>query len=218
MLGSSSAGALGEGGVITLDGTGNVTSGTIDMNNNGNPQSPLSVSGTYTVPDAATGRTVLNISGLQYAVYPQINGPLSVVEIDATSNVVAGRALAQSGAPFSSGSMIGDFALNLTGTNFTNNAGEHDIVGHIVPNGGSTISGTVDINANGTLASSAGLATGAGGYTVATTGRGSAKLTSTSALFPTTANFNLYVADSGDVLFLEVDSNGVLVGIAQKQF
>ena len=98
MLGSTSTGVFGEGGVLTLSSTGAVTAGTIDINKNGNPN-PLAVTaGNYNVADATTGRTTVTVTagGLTflYAAYPQINGALSVVEID-TSNVVAGRALAQ---------------------------------------------------------------------------------------------------------------------------
>ena len=67
-LGSTSAGAFGEGGVLTLDGTGNVTSATstIDINANGNPQNSLAVSGTYNVADATTGRTTATSDGRRF--------------------------------------------------------------------------------------------------------------------------------------------------------
>lgn len=214
-LGSTSAGVFGEGGVLTLDGLGNVTSGTIDINKNGNPQSPLTVSGTYIVTDATTGRTTLNVSGstLQYALYPQINGALSMVEID-TSNVVAGRALAQGLGPFSGGSFQGLYAFSLTGTDVASNPGEEDLVGQILPNGGSAIStSSVDINSNGTLVHAA----LSGSYLMSSSGRGSATLTTNSALF-SSATMNLYIADSSDALFLESDGTRVLVGIAQKQY
>jgi hypothetical protein len=216
-LGSSSSGAFGEGGVITLDGSGNVTSGTMDINKNGNPQSGLAVSGTYNVVDVTTGRTTASLSvggsSLQYAIYPQINGALSVVEID-TSNTVAGRALPQTVLSFGSGSLLGNYGLNLSGTDFITNPGEEDIVGQVVPNGGSVINGTVDINNNGVLTRSAALS---GTYSVGSTGRGSTTLTTPASGFAS-STFNFYVADGSNVLFLESDGNRVLVGIMQKQF
>lgn len=219
-LGSTSAGVLGEGGVLTLDGLGNVTSAssTIDINANGTVHNALAVSGTYVVADATTGRTTatLTVGGLPqvYAFYPQINGALSMIEID-TSNVVAGRALAQSLGPFSGGSFQGIYAFNLTGTDVANNPGELDMVGQILPNGGSAINtSAVDISDNGVLAHSAALS---GSYLMSSSGRGSATLSTNSALF-SSATMNLYIADSSDALFLESDGTRVLVGIAQKQY
>jgi hypothetical protein len=149
-----------------------------------------------------------------YAFYPQINGALSMIEID-TSNVVAGRALAQSLGPFSGGSFQGIYAFNLTGTDFVVNPGEEDLVGQMVPNGGSAINtSSVDISDNGVLAHSAALS---GSYLVSSSGRGAATLTTNSALF-SSATMNLYIADSSDALFLESDGTRVLVGIAQKQY
>ncbi len=219
-LGSTSAGAFGEGGVLTLDGVGNVTSATstIDINAHGNPQNSLAVSGTYNVADATTGRTTATLtvggSTYQYAFYPQINGALSMVEID-TSNVVAGRALAQSLGPFSGGSFLGNYAVNFTGNDFVVNPGEEDLVGQMLPNGGSAITGSVDISDNGVLTHSAALSAS---YSVAASGHGAIpSLTTTPNAF-SNATFNMYIADSGDALFLESDGTRVLVGIAQKQY
>jgi hypothetical protein len=216
-LGSTSSGAFGEGGVLTLS-AGTVTSGTMDINKNGNPQNSLAVSGTYNVADATTGRTTatLSVGGstLLYALYPQINGALSVVEID-TSNVVAGRALAQAIGAFSGGSFQGNYALNFTGTDFVVNPGEEDMVGQMVPNGGSAITGSVDISDNGFLTHSASLSAS---YSVASSGHGSMfALTTTPSAF-SNATFNMYIADAGDALFLESDGTRVLVGIAQRQY
>ncbi len=219
-LGSTSTGIFGEGGVITLSGAGTVTSGTLDINKNGNPQNSLAVTaGNYNVADATTGRTTASVTAggltLQYVMYPQINGALSVVETD--SNVVAGRALQQAVGSFSGGSFQGNYALNFTGNDFVVNPGEVDLVGQVAPNGGSAIDdkvSSVAISDNGALTSSAALS---GSYQVSTSGRGSATL---SAGVPAFSNvtFNLYVADNGDVLFLESDSARVVVGIAQRQF
>ncbi|MGZ4839410.1 MAG: hypothetical protein ACXVZR_12750 [Terriglobales bacterium] len=217
-LGSTSTGVFGEGGVITLDGAGNVTIGTIDTNKNGNPQNGLAVvSGTYNVTDTTTGRAAMSMSvggsTLQYALYPEINGGVSMVEID-TTNVVATRALTQSGS-FAAGSFLGNYALRMGGVDFVVNPGEEGLVGQITPNGGSTLSGTVDISDNGVLTHSASASTSSPGYTVGTNGRGSLPLAVNGAPFGT---FNLYVVDGKTALFLESDSTRVMAGVALKQF
>jgi hypothetical protein len=225
-LGSSGGNPFGEGGVITLSGAGTVTGGTMDSNANGTPRNGQAVSGTYAVADAATGRTTVTLTvgtppaQQLYVFYPQMNGALSVVEVD-TSNVVAGRALPQTSGFFSNGSFQGDYALNFSGTDFSP-LGEMDIVGHAVPNGGGSIGANgdskVDVSANGTLASAALLS---GSYSCdalcTSSGRGSATLQTNSATF-SSGGFHFYIADTGDLLFLETDSNRVLVGIAQRQF
>jgi hypothetical protein len=219
-LGSSSGSAFGEGGVVTLNGAGTVTSGTIDLNRNGNPQNGLAVvsPSNYNVADATTGRTTVTLTAgantLMYVFYPQINGALSVVEVDA-SNVVAGRALQQAVGSFGGGSFQGDYAFRLSGTDLVVNPGEIDLVGAMAPNGGSAISGSADINDSGVLKNSASLS---GSYQVGISGRGSpVTLTSDSTLF-SSATLTLYVADNGDVMFLESDGTRVLVGVAQRQF
>jgi len=220
-LGSTGAGVLGEGGVLTLDGAGNVTTATstIDINANGTVHNSLAVSGTYNLADPITGRTTatLMVGGLPqlYAFYPQINGALSMVEID-TSNVAAGRALAQGLGPFSGGSFQGNYAVSFTGTDFVVTPGEEDLVGQILPNGGSAIdTSSVDISDNGVLAHSAALS---GNYLVSSLGRGSPVNLSTNSTLFSSATMNLYIADSSDALFLESDGTRVLVGIAQKQY
>lgn len=215
-LGSTSRGALGEGGVITLDDTGKVTAGMIDINDDGTLRGGT-VSGTYILADTTTGRATVSVSvfgsTLQYAIYPQINGALSVVEID-TSNTVAGRALPQAVGSFGSGSLLGYYGSNFSGTDFVINPGEEDIVGQVVPNGGSAITGAVDVSDNGVIARSAALS---GTYSVGSTGRGSVTLTTPASAFAS-GTFSFYVADGSNVMFLEADGNRVLVGIMQKQF
>jgi hypothetical protein len=218
MLGSTNGTPLGEGGVLSFDGGGNVSSGTLDINANGNLQNGWTASGTYTVADAGTGRATVSLMAggntLQYVLYPQAGG-YSMVEIDAT-NTVAGRALAQSGS-FSGGTLLGNYAVNLSGTTFIPSTGEEDLVGHAYLNGGSAINqneSSVAVNDSGAITASAQLG---GSYSVGPSGRGAATLTTDSGAFAR-GSFNLYVANSNDALFLESDSNRVLVGRAQKQF
>ncbi len=218
MLGSTSGAPLGEGGVLSFDGGGNVSSGTLDINANGNLQNGWTASGTYTVADAGTGRATVSLMAggntLQYVLYPQAGG-YSMVEIDAP-NTVAGRALAQSGS-FSGGTLLGNYAVNLSGTTFIPSTGEEDLAGHAFLNGGSAINqneSSVAVNDSGTITASAQLG---GSYSVGPSGRGAATLTTDSGAFAR-GSFNLYVANSNDALFLESDSNRVLVGRVQKQF
>jgi hypothetical protein len=220
--GASGTNALGLGGIFVLDGAGNISSATgVDRNNNGNWQNGLPLlSGTYSVSDAATGRTTatLNVGGttpttMQYVVYPQTGG-LIFLEVDTTGNVTSGLALAQAGLVFSATSLQANYALSLSGTDLIASPGEEDIAGQLAPNGGSTITGVVDINDNSTTSRSAPLQ---GSYLVTATGRGTATLQTGSSAF-SSASMNLYIVDAGTVLLLESDSNRVLTGSMQKQY
>ncbi len=215
-LGSSSHGPLGEAGIITLDGTGHVTGGTIDINDDGNAQGGLSVSGTYSVVDTATGRTTMTLSTgnstYQYDLYPQLNGALCVVEIDSL-NTIAGRALAQHATSFSSAALGAVYAINLSGADFTSNPGEEDLAGQMALSN-FYIGGVIDISDNGVLARSQAFR---GTYSLGTSGRASVTLTSSLPSF-TAGNFYFYIADESDVLFLEVDGNRVLAGSMEKQY
>ncbi len=231
LLGSRGGSPLGEGGVITFDGAGNVRCAAglpcMDINANGNPQTALTASGTYTVADTVTGRATasLTVAGttLQYAMYPQANGGISIVETDST-NVAAGRALPQAAGSFANGSVVGDYGLNLGGVDFTTNPGEEDLVGHAFANGGSTLGANAadpslaDISDNGLLGRSAALSAS---YALTLSGRSSSATMSAAAgsgaSLPASA-FVFYVVDSSNVLLLEIDGRGVLVGAMQKQF
>lgn len=216
LAGSTAGHPLGLGGVFALDGAGNFSRGVADINDNGNWQSGMTLSGTYTVTDATTGRATaaVNVNGtaLQYVFYPR-SGGLNFLEAD-TLHVASGTAYAQSGSSFTNASLQGNFALSLTGTDFTSNPGEEDIAGQLVPNGGSALTGILDIN-DGTATSRATAVNGT--YLVTSfAGRGTATLQTGSATL-STAGFNLYIVNTGQVLFLESDSNRVLVGIMQSQ-
>jgi hypothetical protein len=52
---------------------------------------------------------------------------------------------------------------------------------------------------------------------VSSSGHGSVTLTTDSSAF-SAGNFNFYLGDTNNVLFLESDGNRVLVGILQKQY
>ncbi len=216
LAGSSGGHPHAIGGVFQLDGAGNVTSGMGDINSNGNTQTGA-LTGNYAVADAATGRTTvaLTINGatLHYVAYPQVDGA-NVLGTDSTE-VTAGLALAQGDTSYTTNSIKGTYAVNLAGADLTGNPGEMAVLGDIAPNGGTAISGVLDINDNTVTSWSTTLTTAS--YHVDTNGHGAASLSTGFAPF-TTANFSIYVVDSSRVLWLETDSNRVLVGAMRQQY
>lgn len=217
--GTNNSGApFGMGSVFTLDGAGNVTNGTADVNSNGVTQAGVALSGTYSVTDSATGRTeasvTVNNQARKFVVYPASSGSAFVLEIDGVQTT-SGRAFLQSSNPLVVAQFTGTYATSLTGTDFVNSPGEEDVTGNFVPNGGSALSGTVDINDSGTIARNA---TVQGSYLVSSvTSRASGTL-NTSSNTLSSGTFVYYVVDANRSLVLELDSNRSLVGTMEKPY
>jgi len=203
----------GVGGVMTADGNGNL-SGTLDVNDGGNASLGGSIGGTYSF--AANGRGILNLTNtalgnLQFAIYPAQNHIIELVEIDVTA-ILSGVAKAQTASPFAPGSVAGPFAVNFTGVlSSANGTTEEDITGQVNADGSRNLTGILDIS---TLATrTQGTSLSASTYTVGTDGRGTATINIPGATF----TMQTYQIDANTVLFLDVDSFRILVGVMQKQ-
>jgi len=121
--------------------------------------------------------------------------------------VASGTALAQSGGPFSNGSINGAFGLNFTGANTVN---EVDAIAQFTSAGTGSLSGALDVNLGGTLASNLALT---GTYSVAASGRGTGTLSSSAG----PVNITLYMVSPSRALFIETDVSQVSVGAFAKQ-
>jgi hypothetical protein len=212
--GNSGAGAYAAGGVLTLDGNGNITGGTLDSNNAGTLAANTSVSAsTYTV-NAATGRVDLKLGSLEFAAYPTASNAALLVELDSTA-ISSGTAYLQTAT--STTLTTENLALTLRGQGiFYNNPAlyQSDVEGEgVFP----FTAGTLDINNFGTaplpndsLGSSTSL--GAGG----TNGRGIGMLAATDP--PVTYSIVYYWIDDNTAVIVGQDTTRVLTGIAIKQF
>ncbi len=207
-------GPASTGGIITLNAAGTLTA-TLDMNNNGNVSTGQALTGTFTVTDSVTGRTAVTLNesdgAHQFVLYPTALGALSLLELDAVS--AGGPALPQPIAGFANSSFLGTFATQASGTDFTGTSGPEAFTGLFMPNGGSAITGVMEINDNGTLAPGT---TVSGSYAFDGTGRATVNLTGSSAGL-STAHLTFYAADGNRALLMGVDSSRVLTGILQKQ-
>ena len=200
--GTSSKGAFVAGGIFNANGSGTVTGGVEDVNNDGVLAQNLALSGSYSV--AAGGRgtlTLTNNTGTSnFVIYPSSGGVL-VLEVD-TVIVSSGSALAQTGNSFSNGSVQGMYGLNFSGAIL---GAEIDAVAQFKADGNGNLTGTLDFNNGGALF--LGLALN-GTYSVSSNGRGAAMLQSSAG----TLNLNFYVVNPSRVLFIEVDPTLPAVG------
>lgn len=211
---NSSSAPVSLGGILNLDGVA-VVKATIDTNYNGNGTPGQSVTGTYAVTDATTGRTTFtwtaNDGAHQYVFYPSSNKDLNVLEIDSMS--ASGPALQQSFV-VSNSSYTGSFVVSGTGTDFTGTPGPQALSGLIIFNGGSAIAGVLDMNDNGTLTTSGAIK---GSYSFDATGRATVNVTSGPTGFGS-AQLNMYAADDKRAVYINTDSNRVATGLVLKQF
>jgi hypothetical protein len=168
------------------------------------------------VSDATTGRTVVTMTGggktYSFVVYPADNQNLSIEETDTL--IAAGTAYAQQTFVVNGASLGGNFATRVSGISFVNGSGFEGGSGQLILNGGSAISGTLDLNLNNNLAPITSLS---GSYLVDPTGRVTMSVNTSSALF-STSTLVLYPIDQTHFLLVETDSNRVLTALAEGQF
>jgi hypothetical protein len=199
---------LALGGILPADGNGNIASGVLDFNDNGNVSLGSSIAGPYTVSTTGRGLATSAFS-FPLAFYPAANGTIELANIG--GNLVAsGMAKAQSGGPFGTHSIAGNYALNFSGTNLGTFA-EEDISGQFSSDGAGNLNGVLDINNFGSIFQ--GVPLSSSSYAMTATGRGTASLNTATGTFA----MQTYQIDANTVLFLDADVNRVVVGISEKQ-
>jgi hypothetical protein len=225
---STVVGSYAAGAVFTSSGSGTVSSGILDVNNQGNVTANATIGSTcgYTV-NSSTGRIDLKLcpsgtgaTNSEFAMYPyqvdQTDQPgtgFLLVEIDPNA-LTSGVAFQQTSATLLTG---GGFALGLAGQGIVHGSrptSAQNVDGHFATIG-STI-GDLDVNffaasANDPLTSAA--LSGPG-----TIGRGTFVLTASSP--PGTYNLIYYLVSANEALLFDQDANSslVLIGTLQRQF
>jgi hypothetical protein len=220
----STSAALAAGGLFTSNGSGSVTAASVDVNDAGTVTSGTP-SGTYTV--GANGRGSLTftsatggVSQLGLYLTPSLpgltSGQMGALLLDLDSGLTAsGTALAQASS-ISASTFSGHYSGNFQGA-IQN--GEQDVVGQVVSDGASSLTGTADVNqfteTTSTLAPDDALS---GALTAASDGRFAGTL-ETSATGTLSEIF--YVVNSSTALFLETDAiaatSGPASGLLQLQ-
>jgi hypothetical protein len=225
---NSASGALATGGLFASDGSGNLTSASVDVNNAGSATSGTST-GAYTV--ASNGRGSLTfttatagVSFLGLYLTPALpgltSGQMGVLLLDLDSGLTAsGTALAQTSG-ISAATFKGNYSGNFQGA-IKN--GEQDVVGQVVSDGASSLTGTVDVNqfviagteATSTLTPDDALT---GGFMANSNGRFTGTLDGNAT---GTLNEIFYVVNSSTALFIETDAiaatSGPATGLLQLQ-
>jgi len=156
-------------GAFATDGNGNVTSGTYDAVQDGNPASNVPVTGSYTVSSNGRAAIILTPQGMNPIplVVWMINSSAGLLLVDSPNLSVVGRMDQQLDTPFSAASLNGSYAFYMFGVEGpnappVNRAGIMSFDGsstvtfsdYFVNLGGTTarngpVSGTYSVSANG---------------------------------------------------------------------
>jgi hypothetical protein len=231
------------GGVLTFNGTGGITAGTIDMNQNSGFTSNTVTSGSYNVGSDHRGCMAITTSAgtqnYRFSLGLITGTPAAaftghVIGFDTTGPFTAGVLRKQSSVVFNNALLNGSFAFgasSIQNSAFTSGGiagGKFGIAGVITFNGSGGVAGSEDINQNGTLdgnganttwpASAISFNSTGSSYSIGSNGLG----TLTVAIIGTTAIFHeeLYVVSSSEVLFLASDvqtMNNIVAGEALQQ-
>jgi hypothetical protein len=217
VAGAETGGPYAAGGVFTASGTGTISGGVQDVNEQATTlhlAEKITSSSTYTLSPATTSnRILLTISAgginFMYAVYPTATGSFEMVEVDTVVPVSSGMGFLQS----STSAPSGTYGINTTGQTTT---GEQDINGSISSAGTTGLTGYLDINETGSIFSNIPLSNST---IAAPTSFGRGTLTLATAK-PTSASFTFayYAVDTNTVLVIEMDKVAVTLGTMAKQF
>ena len=199
MLGIDGQGArYGFAGQFVANGAGSFSAGSLDSDSAiAGPVSNTGVTGTYTAPDATTGRgtasiTVAGPTTTNYSYYVVDGTQLLIMDIDQVSNqarpIVGGNMLQQSGS-------FGQNSFNGTGVFETTASPALGQVGLLTGDGSANITLNSDLNTAGHVTSE----TGQGTYTVDV---GNGRTTLSGVIFPT----------SNPVLYLTKANQGFIIG------
>lgn len=203
----------GSAGLLTIDNSGNVTSGVLDENNAGtvslNAAIPFSAAG-VSAPATVTGRGTITFtspvtaSTVHFAYYVVDSNHLKLIQLD-SAPILSGDAFRQTGT-----SVSGSFAFTLAGATVSGH-GVFSMGGILNTLGAGTILNTsvVDLDNGGALTPAGGSSV-TGTFSV-TNGRGVMQLTG-----PATLNLVFYPSNGG-LLLLDVDTSIVATGTALAQ-
>src|SRR6266853_838201 len=221
-----SANQMGIAGSITADGHGNITGGSVDVNDNQVINSSSALAGSYTLDSNFRGAITLTsaVPGvahpLAFAFTLKADGSAgNMIGIDANNFVISGTMQKQDATAFSLAKIAGDFAFELD----SRGPNQNSLLGRFtLSSSGTTTNVVLDLAVAGV--GPTGPATGG---TVAATfaaagpngnGRGTVSLIDNSNV---ARNFVYYVVATGTSLVMEIDPSGavqtVYTGVASKQ-
>ncbi|MGH9739946.1 MAG: hypothetical protein ACRD4X_15365 [Candidatus Acidiferrales bacterium] len=222
------------GGVLTVNGSGSITAGTVDMNlsNTAGVQTNSVTAGTYSIGSDHRGCMAITTSAgtqnYRFSVGNITSGVAStghMIDFDSTGPFTSGVLRKQDTSAFSTSQVTGKYAFGISAPQNTNNGGKFGAVGVLNLSTGSITGGEVDYNQAGSVdgsltafpASPASITSGS--YSIGSNGRG------TLSFLPPGNNSNtvsteIYVVSATDVLVMSGDDqtqNSIFAGELLQQ-
>ena len=198
-------------GTLTANGSGQITSGVIDINRVGGVLQDIGLTGTYATRVDGRGVATLNTSAGNFSLaFSILNANRVLITRFETGANGSGAMDLQNPGAFSTAALAGQFAFNLSGVDTAGNP--FATVGSVTTNAAGTVTGGIqDSSDDGAILQAAPIT--AGTVAVATNGRGTASLSTASGVL----NFAFYVVDANQIKLVETDTTPVLAGDAFRQ-
>jgi hypothetical protein len=212
--GTDSNGPYTTGGVMVANGSGGLTGGVLDINDGVQITLDTSFTGSSYTVDSNLGRIALSLTigtvTRNYAAYVTSAGSFEIIELD-TDGIALGMGFLQA----STASLVGSFALNLSGSVNASGFPEEDVAGQVEFASGSSVPvGSIDINDAGKVVSGDAILNGSSIVPTDSRGRGTATVQTSSTTFPVA----YYVVDDNSALLLETDGQRIMIGLMARQF
>ena len=212
--GFDASGLFVAAGSFVADGNGNISAGILDTNDPANLQPDQAFTGTYAIDSNNLGTMTLTITSggsgsrtFAFALVSSVNGISdngSIIEFDdntgnGTGTRDSGVLLKQDSSAFSTAQINGYYAFGLLGAD--SHANRYAMAGEFQADGNMNLnSGLLDSDDSSSGVSSS--VAWSGTYSVASTGRGTATITTTQG----TTNYAFYVVSKTQLLMIETDS------------
>lgn len=221
MLGGSRLfGPIATAGRFTADGNGNLSAVTLDENDSGMLTQVTSEGGTYSMDSVGDGRGTATFSTTQgtftFIVY--LMSPTQAVFQETDFSITSdGTVLAQTGEPFTTASLAGDYAFRWNGVTTTDI--EDDFVARLTLTNAGVPGGAVDFNIFTNISSAQFFDYPFNGtLTLATDSTGANTLSVTTTPSPrNTFNFTLYIANPQQAFVVSTDNTSVFAGAMSGQ-
>jgi hypothetical protein len=214
LSGSSNGNSYHAAGSIVLDGNGNVTGGSEDVNEQGAVSSVTFTGGTYTY-STSDGRIAANVqtsSGNMTFYMVLANASRGYIEYAGSGISASGTMALQDATKFSASSVNGPYAFRLSGLSAGTSQSLGEAGAFTADGTASITSGLLDANSGGTVTNGASV-TGTFTAPTAPTGRGTMTLTSSFG----TQSFAYYLVDATQFKLVETDATQAVSGDAVQQ-
>jgi hypothetical protein len=201
------------GAIITVPSTGVLNAGTVTLDGDGSGRGTFTF--TDTVNNTGTYTFVFYLSSATTGVIQDVSTVVSG-GIATAVDVADGTLLAQTGAPFSTGSLASAYAFNWSGVS----SAEEDFVGAFTPSAASP-NGLVDYNEFGPGKLFLGVQmngiTTIGGDGTGSAGQHSTFVAGLNTSPAVTINYFAYIANPNSILVMGTGSNRVIAGVLTAQ-